>query len=74
MRSRKCKFKTKNPADLTTNCLSSVVPDKKRKPIYRAETQFYAKYPSFIMKYFVQIQTVDVFPHTQTHHSNSTGL
>ena len=64
MHSRKYNFKTKNPADLTTNCLSSVMPEEKRKPIYSAEIQFYAKYSSFIMKYFVQICTVEVFPHT----------
>lgn len=63
---KKCKFKTKNAADLT-NCLSSVMPEEKRKPIYSAEIQVYAKHPSFIMKYFVQICTADVFPHTHRH-------
>jgi len=56
----------KNQEDVTTNCLSRVMPEQKRKSVYSAEIQFYAKYPSFIMKYFVQICTVDVFPHTAT--------
>lgn len=57
MPSRKCKFKTKNLADLT-NCLSSVMPEEKTQS---AEIQFYTKYPNFQMKYFVQISTADVF-------------
>lgn len=53
------------------------MPEEKRKPIYNAEkNQFHAIYPSFIMKYFMQIQTVDVFTHThtQTHQHNSACL
>lgn len=60
---RKCKFKTKNAADLT-NCLSSVMSEEKQKLIYSAELQVCAKHPSFIMKYSVQICIVDVFTHT----------
>lgn len=59
MYSRKCKFETKNPADLTTNCLSGIMPKEKRKPTYNAEkNQFHRIYPSFIMKYSTQVQTV----------------